>query len=290
QFHPTCLYHPEAKSALLSEALRGEGAYLVNKVGERFMKKYHPDLELAPRDIVALSIDKEMKQRGDNCVYLDISHNGADFVRRHFPHNPATCLKFGFDLTREPVPVVPAAHYTCGGVLSDLNGRTNISRLYVAGEAAHTGLHGANRLASNSLLEAAVFSHRAAVDATSLPASDRQELPPWNPGFAKADEEEVIISHSWDEVRTLMWNYVGIVRSNRRLEYAPRRIALLQQEVNQCYWERKISKNLVELRNLVTVADLIVTSAQMRKESRGLHQNIDYPETDDTLFKRDTIL
>jgi L-aspartate oxidase len=290
QFHPTCLYHPDAKSALLSEALRGEGAYLVNKAGERFMSKYHPDMELAPRDIVALSIDKEMKQRGDDCVYLDISHKGADFVRSHFPHNTATCLKFGFDLTREPVPVVPAAHYTCGGVVSDLNGRTNIGRLYVAGEAAHTGLHGANRLASNSLLEAAVFSHRAAIDASSLPAPAPGELPPWNPGFAKADEEEVIISHSWDEVRTLMWNYVGIVRSDRRLDYASRRIALLQQEVNQCYWERKISKNLVELRNLVTVADLIVKSAQMRKESRGLHQNIDYPETDNALFQRDTIL
>lgn len=290
QFHPTCLYHPDAKSALLSEALRGEGAYLVNKAGERFMRKYHPDMELAPRDIVALSIDKEMKRRGDDCVYLDISHKGADFVRSHFPHNTATCLKFGFDLTANPVPVVPAAHYACGGVVSDLNGRTNIARLYVAGEAAHTGLHGANRLASNSLLEAAVFSHRAAIDAGTLPASSPTELPPWNPGFAKADEEEVIISHSWDEVRTLMWNYVGIVRSDRRLDYASRRIALLQQEVNQCYWERKISKNLVELRNLVAVADLIVKSAQMRKESRGLHQNIDYPETDNALFQRDTIL
>lgn len=293
QFHPTCLYHPEAKSALLSEALRGEGAYLVNKAGERFLQKYHPDGELAPRDVVALSIDKEMKQRGDECVYLDISHLGADFVRAHFPHNTATCLKFGFDLTREPVPVVPAAHYTCGGVMADLDGRTNIANLYACGEAAHSGLHGANRLASNSLLEAAVFSQRAAVHATGALAANtapQPKLPAWNPGFAKEDLEEVIISHSWDEVRTLMWNYVGIVRSNRRLDYAARRIALLQQEVNQCYWERKISKNLVELRNLVTIADLIVTSAQMRKESRGLHQNIDYPETDDALFGRDTIL
>ncbi|MGE3261000.1 MAG: L-aspartate oxidase [Bacteriovoracia bacterium] len=296
QFHPTCLYHPDAKSALLSEALRGEGAYLVNKAGERFMAKYHPSLELAPRDIVALSIDKEMKQRGDHCVYLDISHKGADFVRSHFPHNYSTCLQFGFDLTKGPVPVVPAAHYTCGGIMSDLDGRANLAGLYVAGECAHTGLHGANRLASNSLLEAAVFSYRAALHAgaycksLSVKKALKPEVPEWNPGFAKAEEEEVIISHNWDEIRTLMWNYVGIVRSNRRLEYAARRIALLKQEINQCYWERKLNKNLVELRNLVTVADLIVSCAQMRKESRGLHQNIDHPDTDDSLFGRDTIL
>lgn len=294
QFHPTCLYHPDAKSALLSEALRGEGAYLVNKSGERFMSKYHEDMELAPRDVVALSIDKEMKRRGDECVFLDISHKGPDYVRSHFPHNTATCERFGFDLTREPVPVVPAAHYTCGGLMSDLDGRTNISGLYVSGEAAHTGLHGANRLASNSLLEAAVFSHRAALHSTAtletLKGSSDLEIPDWDPGFAKAEEEEVIISHNWDEVRTVMWNYVGIVRSNRRLEIASRRLALLKQEINQCYWERKISKNVVELRNLVTVADLIVSSAQMRKESRGLHQNIDHPESDDTLFSRDTVL
>ncbi|RYZ94331.1 MAG: FAD-binding protein, partial [Proteobacteria bacterium] len=264
QFHPTCLFHPEAKSALLSEALRGEGAYLVNSAGERFMAKYDPAMELAPRDVVALSIDKEMKRRGDECVYLDISHKGADFVKAHFPHNTATCLKYGFDLTREPVPVVPAAHYTCGGVMSDLEGRTNIEGLYVAGEAAHTGLHGANRLASNSLLEAAVFSHRASLQATIYAKDAREkkmpELPPWKEGFAKEEQEEVIITHNWDEVRTTMWNYVGIVRTNRRLEYARRRIALLQQEVNQNYWERKISKNLIELRNLITVADLIITS------------------------------
>lgn len=294
QFHPTCLYHPDAKSALLSEALRGEGAYLVNKAGERFMKKYHDDLELAPRDVVALSIDKEIKRSGDHCVYLDISHKGADFIKAHFPHNYETCQRFGFDLTSEPVPVVPAAHYTCGGIVADLDGRTNISGLYAAGEAAHSGIHGANRLASNSLLEAAVFSHRAAVHASSFAREQKHridlELPPWNPGFAKAEEEEVIIAHNWDEIRTLMWNYVGILRSNRRLEYAARRIELLKQEINQCYWERKLSKNLVELRNLVTVADLIVTCAQMRKESRGLHQNIDHPETNDEYFMRDSIV
>lgn len=294
QFHPTCLFHPQAKSALLSEALRGEGAYLVNRDGERFMQKYHPMGELAPRDVVAFSIDKEMKKRGDECVFLDISHKGADFVRSHFPHNTETCAKFGFDLTKEPVPVVPAAHYTCGGVISDLHGCTSIRGLYVAGEAAHTGLHGANRLASNSLLEAAVFSYRAAVHACKYAEQEieknRPELPAWNPGFAKTEEEEVIISHNWDEIRTLMWNYVGIVRSNRRLEYAARRLTNLKQEIHQCYWERRLNKNLVELRNLVTVADLIVASAQMRKESRGLHQNIDFPEADDSLFARDTIL
>jgi L-aspartate oxidase len=292
QFHPTCLYHPAAKSALLSEALRGEGAYLLNKAGERFMLKYHPMAELGPRDVVALSIDKEMKRRGDECVFLDISHKGAEFVRQHFPHLTATCAKYGFDLTAAPVPVVPAAHYTCGGVMSDLHGRTTIAGLYVAGEAAHTGLHGANRLASNSLLEAAVFSQRAAVHAVDYCSALKElpSLPAWNPGFAKAEEEEVIISHSWDEIRTLMWNYVGIVRSNRRLEYAARRIGNLKQEIHQQYWERRLEKNLVELRNLVTVADLIVTSAQMRKESRGLHQNIDFPETDDENFRSNTVL
>jgi L-aspartate oxidase len=294
QFHPTCLFHPQAKSALLSEALRGEGAYLLNGAGERFMLKYHPAAELAPRDVVALSIDREMKRTGADCVFLDISHKGATFVRSHFPTLTATCAKFGFDLTSRPVPVVPAAHYTCGGVISDLDGRTSIRGLYVAGEAAHTGLHGANRLASNSLLEAAVFSHRAAVHAADYVAAAAgqgyPDLPAWNPGFAKEDEEAVIIAHNWDELRTLMWNYVGIVRSNRRLEYAARRIANLKQEINQCYWERKLSKDLVELRNLVTVADLIVTSAQMRKESRGLHQNLDYPELDDALFRRDTVI
>ncbi len=293
QFHPTCLFHPKAKSRLLSEALRGEGAYLLNSAGERFMRRYHPDMELAPRDVVALSIDKEIKRRGDECVYLDISHRGAEFIRAHFPGAYEVCQKFGFDLTKEPVPVVPAAHYTCGGVRCDEFGRTNIRGLYVAGEVAHTGLHGANRLASNSLLEAAVFSHRAARHATQFLsdyASPPIEIPAWNPGFAKEEEEEVIIAHNWDEIRTLMWNYVGIVRSDRRLEYAARRIELLKQEINQCYWERKLSRDMVELRNLITVADLIVTCARMRKESRGLHQNIDYPEANDELFHRDTVV
>lgn len=295
QFHPTCLFHPKAKSHLLSEAMRGEGAILKNATGERFMEKYHPDGELAPRDVVALSIDKEIKRTGDECVYLDISHRGADFVRTHFPNNYEVCLKYGIDITREAAPVVPAAHYTCGGVVSDKDGETNLHGLFVAGEVAHTGLHGANRLASNSLLEAVVFAHRAALKANeyvvgSGAAKVFPEIPAWNPGFAKEEEEEVIISHNWDEIRTLMWNYVGIVRSNRRLEYAQRRILVLKQEITQCYWERKLNRNLIELRNLITVADLIVSAAIQRKESRGLHQNIDYPETHDDLFARDTIL
>ncbi|NUM88114.1 MAG: L-aspartate oxidase [Bdellovibrionales bacterium] len=294
QFHPTCLFHPQAKSHLLSEALRGEGAVLLNKIGERFMERYHADKELAPRDVVALSIDREMKRTGDECVWLDISHRGADFVKSHFPFNYETCLRYGVDISRDPAPVVPAAHYTCGGVRVDGHSRTAIHGLWVAGEASHTGLHGANRLASNSLLEAAVFSHRAASSASAWLRDGAPPAPPtipaWNPGFAKEEQEEVIISHNWDEIRTLMWNYVGIVRSNRRLEFAARRIANLKQEIHHAYWERKLSRNMVELRNLVTVADLIVTAAQARKESRGLHQNIDYPETDDSLFLRETLL
>lgn len=292
QFHPTCLYHPQAKSSLLSEALRGEGAILRNQAGEPFMAKYHPLRELAPRDIVSLSIDKEMKARGDDCVYLDITHKGADFIRSHFPHNYETCLKFGFDLTREPVPVVPAAHYTCGGVATDLDGATKVAGLYAAGEVAHTGLHGANRLASNSLLEALVFSRRAAQRALREMDANRASisLPPWNETFAKEGEEEIIIKHCWDEIRTFMWNYVGIVRTDRRLEYAARRVQMLKLEVHQNYWDRKVSRNLLELRNLLTVADLIVQCAQIRKESRGLHQNLNYPATDDALFRRDTIV
>ena len=296
QFHPTCLYHPSAKSSLLSEAMRGEGAVLRNSSGEAFMEKYHPLKELAPRDIVSLSIDKEMKARGDDCVYLDISHRGEEFVRTHFPHNYDTCKKFGFDLAREPVPVVPAAHYTCGGVVTNLDAETNILGLFAAGEVAHTGLHGANRLASNSLLEALVFSYRAARRASALfsdPSAGEEnlpELPAWDSGFARDGEEEIIIKHCWDEIRSFMWNYVGIVRTDRRLDYAARRVAMLQLEVHQNYWDRKPSRNLLELRNLLTVADLIVRSAQMRKESRGLHQNLDHPAKDDELFLRDTIL
>ena len=296
QFHPTCLFHPKAKSSLLSEALRGEGAILRNNAGEEFMAKYHPKKELAPRDIVSLSIDKEMKIRGDRCVYLDISHKGEEYVRTHFPHNYETCKKFGFDLANEPIPVVPAAHYTCGGVVTDMHGKTSIAGLYAAGEVAHTGTHGANRLASNSLLEAAVFSHAAMKDAVEYCNSyaDRKnslpKIPIWDSGFARDDEEEVIISHCWDEIRTFMWNYVGIVRTNRRLEYAARRINLLKVEIRQNYWDRKLSRNLIELRNILTIAEMIVRCSQMRKESRGLHQNLDYLQTNDEMFLRDTII
>lgn len=297
QFHPTCLYHPEAKNHLLSEALRGEGALLRNHAGEAFMKKYHPLAELAPRDIVSLSIDREMKSRGDPCVFLDISHRDPEFVRGHFPLNYEACLRWGFDLTKQPVPVVPAAHYTCGGVVTDLTGATNIQGLYAAGEVAHTGLHGANRLASNSLLEALVFSERAAqasqtlLEEASLQRKIRlEDIPPWDSSSAKDGEEEIIIQHCWEEIRAFMWNYVGIVRTDRRLEYAARRVANLRDEVQQQYWDRRLSRNLIELRNLLLVADLIVRSAQMRKESRGLHQNLDHPETDNRLFRHDTVL
>lgn len=294
QFHPTCLYHHKAKNVLISEALRGEGAILKTIQGERFMPKYHDMAELAPRDVVALSIDRELKKSGADFVLLDISHKGEKFIRERFPANYETCLKYGFDLSREPVPVVPAAHYTCGGVLSDANARTNIKGLYVAGEVAHTGLHGANRLASNSLLEAIVFAARA-IDSIFADKEDKLEnarvsIPVWNHGLARTGEEQVIIKHLWDEIRTFMWNYVGIVRSNQRLEYASRRIALLKQEILENYWNRTLTKNLVELRNLITVAELIVTCAKLRRESRGLHQNIDYPERDDRHFLRDTIL
>ncbi len=289
QFHPTCLYHPQAKNSLLSEALRGEGAFLVNSKGERFMEKYHPQKELAPRDVVSLSIDKEMKRTGNECVYLDIRHKGTSFIRECFPHNYETCKKFGFDLTQEPIPVVPAAHYTCGGLMTNENGETNIGSLLAAGEVAHTGFHGANRLASNSLLESLVFSTRAAKTACSHIHHSQKKIPAWDHGFAQKGEEKIIIRHCWDEIRTLMWNYVGIVRTDRRLGYASRRLSLIAQEVQQNYWERYLSKNLIELRNIATIAQLIITSAQMRKESRGLHQNLDHPHTD-PLFQKDTIL
>lgn len=294
QFHPTCLYHPEAKNLLISEALRGEGAILKNLAGERFMLKYTELAELAPRDIVALSIDKELKKSGDKYVLLDISHLPAEEIKQRFPGNLQALAKYGFDLCKDPIPVVPAAHYTCGGVVSDLQGRSNINGLYVAGEVAHTGLHGANRLASNSLLEALVFSQRAAKHVAQMwkqkkPAV-RVRIPPWDHGLAREGEEEVIVSHLWEEIRTFMWNYVGIMRSNQRLDYASRRIALLKQEIIQIYWNRKVTKHLIELRNLITVAELIVTSAKLRRESRGLHQNIDYPHQDDAHYLHDTLI
>lgn len=293
QFHPTCLYHPAAKSFLISEALRGEGAILRLPDGTPFMKRYHPDAELAPRDVVARAIDSEMKRLGLDCVYLDISHREPEYVRNRFPNIYKRCLSYGFDLSAQPIPIVPAAHYMCGGVVSDLMGRTAIPRLYAAGETAMTGLHGANRLASNSLLEAAVMGRRAfraALDQIRGDTALPPEFPQWDPGRAIKSEQRVLITQSWDEIRRLMWNYVGIVRSNRRLERALRRIQLLKEEIHSYYWDHLIDSDLIEVRNLVTVAELVVRCAIARKESRGLHYTVDYPDRDDSNWLHDTVI
>ncbi|KLV06498.1 MULTISPECIES: L-aspartate oxidase [Photobacterium] len=284
QFHPTCLYHPEARNFLLTEALRGEGAYLRRPDGSRFMPDFDERAELAPRDVVARAIDFEMKRLGADCMYLDISHKPADFVAKHFPTIYEKLLTFGIDITKEPIPIVPAAHYTCGGVVVDKSGKTDLDGLYAIGEVSYTGLHGANRMASNSLLECVVYAWAAAtsiaeqLDQVSLPDS----LPGWDESKVSNSDEEVVIQHNWHELRLFMWDYMGIVRTTKRLERAMRRIQLLQDETHEYYSNFRVSNNLLELRNLLQVAELMVRCALERKESLGLHYTLDYPEASGT--------
>jgi L-aspartate oxidase len=292
QFHPTCLYHPQAKSFLISEALRGEGARLLLPDGARFMPNFDERAELAPRDIVARAMDHEMKRLGSECVYLDISHRPAEFIASHFPTIRARCLDFGIDITREPIPVVPAAHYTSGGVLTDIRARTDVPGLYAIGETAYTGLHGANRMASNSLLECLVFGELASqhIQAALSRLPSFPELPAWDESRVTDSDEEVVVSHNWDELRRFMWDYVGIVRSNKRLQRARNRCDLLRREIREYYSNFRVTNDLLELRNLVEVADLIIRCAQHRHESRGLHYTIDFPERDDANQRRPSIL
>jgi L-aspartate oxidase len=277
QFHPTCLYHPHVKNFLISEAVRGEGGRLKLPDGTRFMPNHDPRLELAPRDVVARAIDFEMKKHGLDCVLLDISHQPSAFVREHFPNIYARCLELGIDITKEPIPVVPAAHYTCGGIHTDLAGRTDVAGLHAIGETAYTGLHGANRLASNSLVECMVFARSATADILATPQPAAPEVAAWDDSRVTDADEMVVVSHNWDELRRFMWDYVGIVRTNKRLDRAAHRIRLLQQEIQEFYGAFHVTRDLLELRNLVTVADLIVRSARARRESRGIHFSRDYP-------------
>ncbi len=281
QFHPTCLYHPQAKSFLLTEALRGEGAILRLPDGEPFMQRFDERKELAPRDIVARAIDHEMKRLGIDCVYLDISHKPASFIEEHFPTVLQGCAQYGFDITKEPIPAVPAAHYSCGGIVIDQHGGTDLKQLYAIGETTFTGLHGANRMASNSLLECLVYARAAGehIRQNWTTVSTPRKAPDWDESQVTDSDEDVVISHNWDELRRFMWDYVGIVRTDKRLQRADHRAQLLQQEINEYYSNYKVSNDLLELRNLAVVAQLIIHSAMARKESRGLHYTLDYPDT-----------